>query len=123
MADTKYLSGFVASDGTYTECLTYAHMDTATEIVEQLFPHDLKYSGIQNEDCLINEKAYIALYARGAAFDNYDYPLTKEQREFLENAVPNNDEQKKAINRILELDREMHEGSILSRYEEKVLKG
>ncbi len=115
------LSGFLAPDGTYTECPSYAHMSTATELMEEYFPEDAAYRDIENEEKLINEKGYVGLYARGASFNNYDHPLTDEQKRFLEDAEPNNDDQKKQIERILEYDKDMHEGSILSRYENKAL--
>lgn len=115
------LSGFLAPDGNYIECESYAHMDTATKIVEQLFPEESTGSGMRDERLLVEEKGYVAFYARGAAFrSSGGRLLTDEQKGFLEGCAPNNDDQKKSIDMILSIDTDRREDSVLSRYEEKL---
>lgn len=113
------LCGFLAPDGSYTECQPWSHMSTAREICESLFKVEL--NGIDAENFLFDQ-GYVIFYARGvsrrAFVDGNLVLLTSEQVNFivdnLENA--NNSDQRKELDALLQDHEAISEGSILSYY-------
>ena len=119
------LCGFLAPNGTYTECPSWSHLSTAIDICNNVFKKDF-YSGIEAEDFLFNN-GYIEFNARGASkryiVDKKILLLSDEQKDFLVKNLENtnNQEQKDAIMEILDYDDGYREDSILNHYERKIV--
>ena len=119
------LCGFLAPNGTYTECPSWSHLSTAIDICNNIYEKDF-YSGIEAEDFLFNH-GFVEFNARSASkryiVDKKILLLSDEQKDFLvknlENA--NNQEQKDAIMEILDYDDGYREDSILNHYERKIV--
>ena len=132
------LSGFLAPDGTFTECESWEHTDTAKIICEEKYNKEF-LSGIKAEDFLYDQ-GYCGFYARGASHrflvnvnENEKAKdakkkrvclLTDEQHDFIISnlANANNDDQKAEIEEMLEWDSEYREESALKYYEDKYTK-
>lgn len=122
------LIGFLAPDGTYTQCPSYAHMETARMVCKESYDK-IFHSGIDAENFLL-EQGYVGFYARGASKHFFEKDtgklmlLTDEQRDFIINNLinVNNFDQKLDVEQILEYDHDYREDSILSHCEEKFLK-
>lgn len=123
------LCGFLAPDGTFTECECWSHTATAESIVNGKYNQNF-YSGIQAEDFLY-EKGYVGFYARSASHrfvvsegeERRIILLTDEQKDFIINNLvnANNDDQRAEIENILAYDSDYREDSILSRMEDKYI--
>lgn len=122
--DFYMLCGFLAPDGTYTECEFFEHLDLANNIAEKKYNQNFE-SRLQAEDYLY-DLGYIGLYARNAShlFRNRNNVrqtilLTKEQINFLilnlENT--NNESQKTSIQELLTRNEDYIEQSILTEME------
>lgn len=118
------LCGFLAPDGTFTECPSFAHMSTAQDITEKVYNREF-YFGLQAEDFLY-EQGYVGFYARSA---NHNWIvndkiclLTDAQIDFIINNMSKafNDEQAEAIKELLEWNDCYKEDSILHHYENKI---
>lgn len=123
------LCGFLAPDGTFTECEYWSHTATAESIANGKYNQTF-YSGIQAEDFLY-EKGYVGFYARSASHrfvvgegkEKRIVLLTDEQKDFIINnlANANNNDQRVEIENILAYDSDYREDSILSRMEDKYI--
>ncbi|MBA4699210.1 MAG: hypothetical protein H2212_07210 [Ruminococcus sp.] len=122
------LCGFLAPDGVYTECEPWSHMETAGNLVRDLYNQD-HLGGMQAEDYLY-EKGYVFFYSRNAQkrFRGNVSPkiillLSEQQKDFIINNLSNasNDSQRKDMIEILEWDADYREDSILSVMEVKLL--
>ena len=121
------LSGFLAPDGTFTECGYQEHTDTATGIVNRVFGEKIN-NGIRAEDFLY-ENSYVGFYARGASHrfsigkgdERRVLLLTDAQKDFLINhlANANNDDQRNDMENLLRFDEDYREDSVLTRIENK----
>ena len=117
------LCGFLAPDGTFTECDSWEHTSTAQEIAEKCNQSFL--NGIQAENFLF-DAGYVGFYSRDASHrfivgkgkERKILLLTDKQKDFIiSNLInANNDEQKKAMQEILEHDDGYREYSILHHY-------
>ena len=120
------LCGFLAPDGTYTECPIFAHTEAALDICEEVYGEEF-FNGIQAEDYLY-EKGYVVFYARNARYrfflNNQDRSrkerevnlLTDTQIDFIINHLEtaNNFEQKGDMLELLEWNSDIKEDSILA---------
>lgn len=123
------LCGFLAPDGTFTECECWSHVPTAEGIANGTYNKKF-YSGVQAEDFLF-DKGYVGFYARNASHrfvigrgeERKILLLTDEQKDFIINNLvnANNDEQRTEMQKILEYDDAYREDSILHHYENKIL--
>ena len=119
------LIGFLAPDGTYTECEHFGHMDHAKDLVEE--GYDKILNGIDAERFLY-ENGYVGFYARNVGHewlskvDRHIITLTDEKRDFIIMHLEdtNNDDQKKSMFELLEWDDAYREDSILHHYEAKI---
>lgn len=117
------LCGFLAPDGTYTECQPWEHMPSAQEICEASGKTGL--NGIEAEDFLFDQ-GYVIFYARGVsrrAFVNRNLILmTDAQVDFMIQNLgnANNADQKKEMEDLLHDHEAMSEHSVLSYYEKNI---
>ena len=118
------LCGFLAPDGTFSECDPYSHTWEAQRICEN--KHEKRFlSGIKAEDFL-HEQGYVGFYSRDVSHrfivDGNIILLTSEQVDFvimhLNEAL--NADQKREIERLLEDNEAYSERSILKHYERKI---
>jgi len=117
------LVGFLAPDGTWSECECFGHMSFAKIIAKARY--DKVFDSGYDAERFLYENGYVGLYARNAGHtwlsevDKRIITLTDEQRDFiithLEDA--NNDDQKKSMLEMLEWDDAYREESILHHYE------
>lgn len=118
------LIGFLAMDGTYTECEPWAHLTTAQTICKEQFGKIL--NGIAAEDYLYDQ-GYVIFYARGASnrFLRNDCfcPLSTEQLDFIIGHLKesNNEDQRTEIENMLRQHEGISGDSILDYYESEKL--
>lgn len=117
------LCGFLAPDGTYTSCPTFAHTECAFDICEEIYGQEF-LNGILAEDFLY-EKGYVIFYARNARYRffliNEDGTrevnlLTDNQIDFIINHLEqaNNFEQRNDMLEVLEWNEDIKEDSVLT---------
>lgn len=117
------LCGFLAPDGTYTECPIFAHSEAALDICDEVYGEEF-LNGILAEDYLY-EKGYVIFYARNARYKfflvNQDGTrevnlLTDVQIDFIINHLEtaNNYEQNNDMLELLEWNNDVKEDSILA---------
>lgn len=121
----KYLIGFLAPDGTFTECDSYEHLELAKEIAEKKFQKPY-LSGIKAEDLLF-ENGYIGFYSRNVSkrfiVNGKIILITDKQKDFIiENmCIANNDDQLKEMESMLKQNDDFAEDSVLTHYERKIV--
>lgn len=121
------LCGFLAPDGTFTECESWAHMDTAKSIAKS--KHNTEFDRGYDAEKFLYEKGYVGFYARNTGHtwiskqDKRIILLSDEQRDFIIKNLSsaNNDDQRKSMEELLEWDEGYREDSILHHYENKIV--
>ncbi len=115
------LCGFLAPDGTFTECLVWAHT-SMTEIICKMTYKKKCVTGIEAEDFLY-EQGYVGFYSRSVShrwlINHHFCMLTDEQFAFILSNKANalNSDQENSINELLQWNDDYKESSILSHYE------
>lgn len=119
------LCGFLAPDGTYTECSSWEHLSTSLDICKRVYEKDFR-SRLDAENYLF-DIGYVEFNSRGASkryiVDGKILLLSSAQKDFLiENlSNANNDDQRKEIMEILDYDDGYREDSMLNHYEKKIV--
>ena len=120
------LCGFLAPDGTFTECDSWEHMQTAANIAgekyDRTFPH------LYEAEQYLYEIGYVGFYARAVGYtwvsrvNNRILLLTDAQKDFVIDHLnkANNKDQRKSMEDLLKWNDEYQEDSILSQYENKI---
>ena len=120
------LCGFLAPDGTFTECDSWEHMQTAVNIAKEKY--DRTFQHLYEAEQYLSEVGYIGFYARAVGYtgisqvDNRIIPLTDAQKDFIIDHLvqASNKDQKKSMEDLLQWDDEYQEDSILSQYESRI---
>lgn len=120
------LCGFLAPDGTFTECDSWEHMQTAENIANEKYNKTFQH--LYEAERYLYEVGYVGFYARAVGgiqisrVDNRIILLTDAQKDFVINhlAKANNKDQKKSMEDLLKWNDEYHEDSILSYYESNI---
>lgn len=120
------LCGFLAPDGTFTECDSWEHMQTAENIAKEKYNKTFQNS--HEAEQYLYEVGYVGFYARAVGHtwisqvDNHIILLTDAQKNFVINHLDraNNNDQKKSIEDLLKWNDDYQEYSILSHYESKI---
>ena len=120
------LCRFLAPDGTFTECDSWEHMQTAANIAREKYNRTFQH--LHEAEQYLYEVGYVGFYARAVGYtgisriDNRIILLTEAQKDFVTNhlARANNKNQKKSMEDLLEWNDEYQEDSILSHYEIKI---
>ena len=117
------LIGFLAPDGTFTECSTFEHMLTAEHIANTKHNQNF-YSGLAAEEYLF-DIGYVGFYACSAlksfVIGEKIVLLSKEQLIFIFTNLnrTNNSEQETSIRDMIELDDAYRENSCLDHVSNK----
>ena len=120
------LCGFLALDGTFTECDSWEHMQTAANIAREKY--DKTFQHLYEAEQYLYKVGYIGFYARAVGYtgisriDNRIILLTDAQKDFVIShlAKANNKDQKKSMEDLLTWNDDYWEDSILSHYESKI---
>lgn len=118
------LCGFLAPNGTFTECPVWAHTSTAEVICQMVYKKC--DTGIEAEDFLY-EQGYVGFYSRNVSHrwivNHHICMLTDEQLDFILSNKVNalNSDQEASINELLRWNDDYKESSILGRYEKRVI--
>ena len=120
------LCGFLAPDGTFTECDSWEHIQTAATIAKEKYNRTFQHS--YEAEQYLYEVGYIGFYARAVGhtwisrIGNHIILLTDAQKDFVIDhlARANNNDQKKSMEDLLKWSDEYQEDSILSHYESKI---
>ena len=120
------LCGFLAPDGTFTECDSWEHMQTAANIAKEKYNRTFQHS--YEAEQYLYEVGYVGFYARAVGYtwisriDNRIILLTDAQKDFVISHLTgaNNNDQKKSMEDLLRWNDEYQEDSILSRYESRI---
>ena len=120
------LCGFLAPDGTFTECDSWEHMQTAANIAKEKYHRTFQHS--YEAEQYLYEVGYVGFYARAVGYtwisriDNRIILLTDVQKDFVISHLTraNNNDQKKSMEDLLRWNDEYQEDSILSHYESEI---
>lgn len=120
------LCGFLAPDGTFTECDSWEHMQTAENIAKEKYNKTFQHS--YEAEQYLYEVGYVGFYARAVGYiwisriDNRIILLTEAQKDFVIShlAKANNKDQKESMEDLLKWNDEYKEDSILSHYESRI---
>ena len=120
------LCGFLAPDGTFTECDSWEHMQTAENIAKEKYNRTFRHS--YEAEQYLYEVGYVGFYARAVTHtwvsqvNRRIILLTDVQKDFVIDhlARANNNDQKKSMEDLLKWSDEYQEDSILSHYESKI---
>lgn len=122
------LSGFLAPDGYYTECVRWSHLSTAERIAHEVYEQKA-FEGLQAEEYLLDQ-GYVIFYMDGVQHRFQvkvcdvvkPLPLTSQQKDFMVKNLSraNNFRQRMEMENLLHYDMECQENGILSRMEERL---
>ena len=120
------LCGFLAPDGTFTECDSWEHMQTAANIAREKYNRTFQH--LYEAEQYLYDIGYIGFYARAVGYtgisqvSNRIILLTGAQKDFVTHhlAKASNKDQKKSMEDLLQWNDEYQEDSILSQYENKI---
>ena len=120
------LCGFLAPDGTFTECDSWEHMQTAANIAKEKYNRTFQHS--YEAEQYLYEVGYVGFYARAVMHTWVSQAnrriilLTDVQKDFVINhlAKSNNKDQKKSMEDLLRWNDEYREDSILNHYESNI---
>lgn len=120
------LCGFLAPDGTFTECDSWEHMQTAANIAKEKYNRTFPHS--YEAEQYLYEVGYVGFYARAVGYTgisrvgNRIILLTDAQKNFIITHLDkaNNKDQKKSMEDLLLWNDEYQKDSILSRYESRI---
>ena len=101
------LCGFVAPDGTFTECDSWEHMQTAANIAREKY--DKTFQHLYEVEQYLYEIGYVGFYARAvehtwiSRIDNRIILLTDAQKDFVISHIDkaSNKDQKKSMEDLL----------------------
>jgi len=125
----KSLCGFLSPDGTFIECESWEHLDTAKKLVSEYYPNKtFQYKNRLTYEDFLFDSGWVSFTSRGASFrfrvtegfSSRIQLLSDSQKEFmvlhLEKA--NNDDQRNSMLELLARNDYYQEDLLLQKYDD-----